>query len=128
MPEHVQQEHLGTRVRQLRKKKGWSLTDLAEESGVSRSYLSQIERRESTPTQDKIVQLANALGVLPSELLGEKKEEIDIPESLQRFAEEEALGSAEIQMLAQIEYRGNKPSTLKEWRAIYTVIKAMIEE
>jgi len=30
-------------------------------------------------------------------------------------------------MLAQIEYRGKKPDNPEEWRAIYSVIKAMVE-
>ena len=128
MPERVLKTPLGTRVRQLREGKGWSLTDLAERAGISRSYLAQIESGDSVPTQAKILQLAHALGALPSELLGEEPDIVEIPESLREFAESENLGSAEIQMLARIEYRGKRPSTIKEWKAIYSIIKGMLEE
>lgn len=128
MPEQVSYEHIGPKVRMLREKKEWSLTDLAHRAGISRSYLAQIEAGESTPTQEKIVQLANALGALPSELLGEKGEESEIPQSLRNFAGQENLGTAEVQMLSQIEYRGKRPNTTAEWRAIYAVIKGMLEE
>ena len=40
------------RVRDLRKKRGWTLDQLAAASGVSRSMLSQVERGEANPTPD----------------------------------------------------------------------------
>ena len=128
MPEPVSKIPLGTRVRQLREKKGWSLTKLAEQAGISRSYLAQIEYGESIPTQAKIVKLANALGALPSELLGEETDPMDIPESLREFARSAGLGSSEVQMLARIEYRGKRPGTVDEWKLLYTIIKTMLEE
>lgn len=127
MPERVSKVSLGFRVRQLREKKAWSLTELAERAGISRSYLAQIESGESIPTQAKILQLAEALGALPSELLGEESK-INIPSSLREFAKKENLGSAEIHMLAQIEYRGSRPNTFEEWKAIYSIIKGMLEK
>ncbi len=128
MPETVNRRPIGETIRHLREKKGWSLTALAERAGVSRSYLYQIEQGESTPTEDKIQKLAGALGARPSELLGEQIVSPVIPQSLQQFADEAKLGSAEIQMLAQIEYRGRRPSTSAEWKAIYAMIKAMLEK
>ena len=92
-------------MRQLREERGWSMTELAQRAGISRSYLAQVESGESLPTQAKIVQLANALGALPSELLGEQPEKTPVPESLRAFAELANLGSAEVQMLARIETR-----------------------
>jgi transcriptional regulator with XRE-family HTH domain len=115
MPENVTITPLGDRVRQLREEKGWSLTELADRAGISRSYLSQIEQGDSIPTQVKIIQLANALDALPSQLMGEQPDQTNIPSSLREFAEEADLGSAEIQMLANIEYRGKRPSTPAEW-------------
>ncbi len=128
MPEQVPNEKIGDRVRQLREKRGWSLSDLAEKSKISRSYLYQIERSESAPTEDKIKKLADALDARPSELLGERFDAVEIPASLQEFAEQSGLSTRELTMLAQIEYRGRKPTTPREWRAIYSVIKAMLEE
>lgn len=128
MPEGVPYEPVGPRIRRLREDKGWSLTDLAERAGISRSYLSQIERGESEPTQGKIIQLADALGALPSELYGEEPGTVNIPKSLREFARQNNLGSAEIQMLAQIEYRGKRPSTPEEWKAIFSIIKGMLDE
>jgi transcriptional regulator with XRE-family HTH domain len=119
-------ESIGPRVKELRKQKGWSLSELARRAEIARSYLFRIEEGKSSPTYEKIRALASALGALPSELFGEQPP--TVPTSLQQFAKEENLGSAEVQMLAQIEHRGNKPDSPEEWRAIYSVIKAMTEE
>lgn len=128
MPQGVEYVPVGPRIRQLREKKGWSLTELAERAGISRSYLSQVERGESEPTQGKIVRLADALGALPSELYGEETAMLNISPSLREFAHQHNLGTAEVQMLAQIEYRGKRPSTVEEWKAIFSIIKGMLTE
>lgn len=56
-------EHLAERVRNLRKAQGLSLERLAELSGVSRSMISLIERRETSPTAAVLDKLANALRI-----------------------------------------------------------------
>src|SRR5688500_6084769 len=51
------------RVRQLRKKKGWTLEQLSTACGVSRSMLSQIERNQANPTLGVAFRIAQALGM-----------------------------------------------------------------
>jgi transcriptional regulator with XRE-family HTH domain len=128
MAEGIPRVPIGARIKQLRVNKGWSLSELAARAGISRSYLYQLELGESAPTHDKIAQLAHALGALPSELMGEPEAASDIPQSLREFSQQMDLGSAEVQMLAQIKYRGRRPSTVQEWRAIYGIITAMLDE
>ena len=60
--------------------------------------------------------------------MGEEPRTANIPDSLRQFAAEAGLESAEVRMLAQIEYRGKKPQTKEEWRAIYSVIKGIVGE
>ncbi|MDM5030122.1 helix-turn-helix transcriptional regulator [Escherichia coli] len=40
---------LSTTLKQLRQQRGWSLSRLAEATGVSKAMLGQIERNESSP-------------------------------------------------------------------------------
>jgi transcriptional regulator with XRE-family HTH domain len=56
-------------VRHLRDKRGWSQEELAEKSGLHRTYISGIERGVRNPTLSIIDRLAKALGVPASELL-----------------------------------------------------------
>lgn len=51
----------GLKVRQLRQEKGINLSTLAERSGVSVSYLNEIESGKKYPKSDKILALAKAL-------------------------------------------------------------------
>ncbi len=56
------------RVREMRKKKNWTLQQLASVSGVSRSMLSQIERGEANPTLAVAYRIAQAFGMTLGEL------------------------------------------------------------
>lgn len=55
--------HLCDRVRQLRKKKGWTLEQLSAACGVSRSMLSQIERNQANPTLAVAYRIAQAFAM-----------------------------------------------------------------
>lgn len=61
--------HLGSRVKQLRAERGWSLEALARTSGVSRSMLSDIEREQANPTLAVTLRIARAFGLSLGELL-----------------------------------------------------------
>ena len=56
-------EAFGAEVRELRKARQMTLTDLASASGVSVSHLSAIERGSVCPTLGKIANIASGLGV-----------------------------------------------------------------
>ncbi len=53
----------GLKLKQLRKEKNLSLQELSEKSGVSVSYLNEIEKSKKYPKADKVFKLAEALEV-----------------------------------------------------------------
>jgi transcriptional regulator with XRE-family HTH domain len=55
--------HLGKTIQRLRKAYNLSLSELAEQSGVAKSIISQIERNETNPTLATIWRLSQALDV-----------------------------------------------------------------
>ncbi|MBX2990872.1 MAG: helix-turn-helix domain-containing protein [Bacteroidetes bacterium] len=63
---------LGVKIKQLRAEQDLSLSELAAKSGLSVSYLSEIEKGKKYPTPDKIIQIANAIGVSFDELVSAK--------------------------------------------------------
>ncbi|MGD8497265.1 MAG: helix-turn-helix transcriptional regulator [Chromatiales bacterium] len=67
---------LARRVRMLRQDRGWSQEDLAEASGLHRTYVGGIERAERNCTLEVLACLAEALEVSLSELLGWSRSEI----------------------------------------------------
>lgn len=64
------------RLRAFREQRGYSLSDLARASGVSRGYLHLLEQGESNPTLDKLELIARALSLTVSVLIGEASEQV----------------------------------------------------
>ncbi|GKQ38892.1 DNA-binding protein [Streptomyces sp. A012304] len=76
---------LAARLAALRAERGWSLGELAERSGVSRSTLSRAERAEISPTAATLNRLCHVYGRTMSRLLSEVEVE---PAPLLRAAEQ----------------------------------------
>ena len=62
---------LGDRIRDLRKKKGFTLDELAARSDSSKSYVWELENKNPPrPSGEKLALIAAALDVTPDYLLG----------------------------------------------------------
>ena len=62
-------KRLGKNVRRLREAKGWSQEAFADEAGIHRTYVSDIERGARNPTIAVLEKLAKPLGVSAGILL-----------------------------------------------------------
>ena len=60
---------LAKNLRLLRRRKGWSQEAFAEEAGLHRTYISDLERGSRNPTITVVDKLATALGVTVGQLL-----------------------------------------------------------
>lgn len=60
---------VGPRLKQLRQRRNTTLTDLAEETGISTSTLSRLEAGLRRPTLEQLLPLARAYGVTLDELV-----------------------------------------------------------
>jgi transcriptional regulator with XRE-family HTH domain len=60
---HVEPLDLGSRVRDLRKARGWTLEQAAVKAGLARSTLSKIENGQMSPTFDALKKLAEGLAI-----------------------------------------------------------------
>jgi transcriptional regulator with XRE-family HTH domain len=121
-------EPFGNRVRERRIQEGLSQEELAEQVGISRNYLSQIERGQATNLSWHVMdRLASALGLKLEP--GDSVETLpdDLPVGLEEFARNAKLPEEDIQMLARLQYRGKRPTTPEQWKMLYSIIKAAIE-
>lgn len=59
---------LGQRIREIRKKLGFSQEELGFKSNVHRTYIGSIERGEQNVSIDNIHKIAKALKISPTEL------------------------------------------------------------
>jgi transcriptional regulator with XRE-family HTH domain len=85
---------LGKNLKKIRIDKEFTLQELAERSAISRSMLSQIERDEKNPTVNVLCQIAEALDVTVSQVLGqdEVKEVVVIRDENREFFKDPKTG------------------------------------
>lgn len=69
-PQDRLRSELGRQVRLSRTRRGWTLKDLSEASGVSVSQLSSIERGAHLPSVESLLTIAGALDEKPSVWFG----------------------------------------------------------
>jgi len=60
---------LASVLHHARRERGWSVQDLAERAGVSRSMVSKVEREEAQPTAVLLGRLSGALGMTLTDLI-----------------------------------------------------------
>lgn len=75
---------LGTLLRSLRSREGWTLKQMSEKSGIPVSTLSKVEHDRLTLTYDKLLQIAQRLGLRMSELFAEDGDDTPQPVTARR--------------------------------------------
>lgn len=118
----------GKRLRSYRYDRGLSLSALADQTGLSKGYLSSLETQHEArrPSAEVLYALAQSLGVTMSDLMGRKllaAAAPAVPPSLAEYAEEDNLTEADVAMLASIQFRGEQPKTAARWRYIFQSIR-----
>ena len=97
---------ISTLIKEGIKELGWSLTKLAEKSGVSKSYLSQLMNNgDKNPSHKNVIAIANALGyavsIYPSGI-NFKKQAARVCENCRFFKR----GMYQLHDVNQVEYDG----------------------
>lgn len=128
---------LRDRLAELRRDEGLTLRQLRdrieERTGekISISYLSELERLDTMPSVDTLAKIARAYNMSVGDLLAsvdffEELSEARYPKSLREFIRSEGLDPDWAATLARIEFRGQRPQSEDDWRAVYSVLKALI--
>jgi transcriptional regulator with XRE-family HTH domain len=126
----------GDRIREIREKRGWTLDDLVEQSGLSKGFLSDVENNKRDISSQNLLRLANALRASVDYLLKgkvvERKESapVVIPPELSQLAEELNLSYSEILLIkdahdaiiARRRSKGQKTFSIEDWRRLYEAI------
>ena len=122
-------QFLADQVFNQRRTLGISQGELAERAGISRNYVSLIERGEASNLSINVLNnLAAALGVTPAELTGEVQEAHTlIPPTLRGFALQAGLSFETVDRLARIPRRGAEPKTPDEWATLFEAVRAYLE-
>jgi transcriptional regulator with XRE-family HTH domain len=65
----INYKKMGKRIKSARKKKKFTQERLAEITGLSNNYISNIERGSSIPSIDTLIKICNSLNVTPDFVL-----------------------------------------------------------
>jgi transcriptional regulator with XRE-family HTH domain len=118
----VEANEFGRKVRDRRLEEKLSQAALAQKVGISRNYLSQIERGQATNLSWQVMErLTSILGLKGEATAGNT--EMPLPTSLTAFAESAGLPPDDVLMLARLKYRGQQPTTPEKWELLYNVIR-----
>jgi XRE family transcriptional regulator, regulator of sulfur utilization len=127
---------LQDRLKELRTNKDLKLRVIAERSGLSVSYLSDIERGRTIPTLSTLEAIAEALEVSVIDLLSGvdfagQATEASLPPGLVELLKDPTYGkqlTAEwIETLSKIQMRGKRPQKKEDWLVLYLQLKKMLE-
>ncbi|MBU5227807.1 helix-turn-helix domain-containing protein [Clostridium senegalense] len=64
---------IGLKIKELRISKGLTRKSFSELTGISPSYIEQIESSKKTPTIETLLKITSAFNLTVSELIGETK-------------------------------------------------------
>lgn len=124
---------LNDRLKEIRKARELTLLQVKERTGVSVSYLSDLERgRTSNPTLDTMEKLAACYGLTLPDLVagvegwGELTTE-SLPPGLKALVEKKEIDPGWAQDLSRLEFRGKRPQTEEEWREIFYYMRRMMK-
>jgi transcriptional regulator with XRE-family HTH domain len=127
----------GDRIRELRDRQGWTQEKLAQEAGISKGFLSDVESNKRNISSEYVLRIANALAASLDYLLrGEpgtreaEREPVSIPPELSAAAQELKLSYNETLMLldanrsvvARRSNKSTKPLTKGEWMQLHAAI------
>lgn len=126
---------LGTKLRTLRKERGWSLSQVAKDAGISVAYLSKLELGQSNPTIDILTKLATTFEMSIDELTQNthaKQLPQAIPASLNAFLKHYSKDFPELAdpdwmtTLANIRFRGRAPEQREDWLTLFLDLKRVL--
>lgn len=131
---------LGDRIRELRHQKEETLGELGNGTGLSVSYLSDLERGRTSPSMQTLQSLADYFELTVIDLLAGvdfagDKTPLSLPSGLVELIEDQSLlekvggGLDEewIRLLAKIDLRGKRPTSKSEWLELYLSLKRLLE-
>lgn len=133
---------IGDRIKEIREELGWTQEKLADESKISKGFLSDVENNKRDISSTNVLKIANAMGASLEYLLRgeesskqkEKREPEQIPAELSKAAEELDLSYSDTltlrdtyrAMIARRSNRSLKPPTVEEWKEFHELIKRAV--
>jgi XRE family transcriptional regulator of biofilm formation len=141
MADEITEDSVGGRIRLVRTKRGWSLEQLAEKAGISKSFLWEVERGSGIGGE-RLLRVANALDASLDYLMRgqvsddeSKTSTVEIPAEVDELAKEagltyrQTLALLEIDRSVMAHRRDVRPSRDRDyWDKLYDAVKPFLED
>jgi len=131
---------IGKRIKYFRESKNWTQERLADEAGVSKSFISEVENDRRNPSAGKLLDIASVLGASLDFIMTGKTEGmpeqdvpkiVEIPRELAAAAEEEGWPYRDVILLlnawnsivARRSRQGRPEMTKKSWLDCYEKLR-----
>jgi len=123
---------LGAKLRAIRKHHGYTLADVGARTGLSVSFLSDVERGRTRPSLDTLEKLAACYQVTIEDLLGGIDADAlsanrEYPPGFEEFLSETEVEPELVDLLMKVERRAKQRAQTKEdWMQYYYSLKAIL--
>jgi len=126
---------IGQRIREIRRERELTLKQLADKSGLTLTYLSDVERNQTRPSLKALLRIAGALEVSMADLLSGVEEfgtatDEALPAGLRELKDDPTIASQLdddwLQTLQRLNYRGKRPQTKEEWQEIFMYLRRIL--
>lgn len=130
---------LRDRLKELRRARSYSLRELRDRiedragERMAISYLSELERLETTPSVEVLSRIAKGYDMTLQDLIDPVQFEDNpappvYPPSLIAYQKEYNVDDDDIAALARLEYRGHQPTTPEGWRVLHSAFAMFQKE
>jgi XRE family transcriptional regulator, regulator of sulfur utilization len=126
---------IGQRIRENRRAKVMTLKQLADVTGLTVTYLSDVERDRTQPSLKTLGRVAQGLEITTTDLmsgvdaLGDKTEDA-IPMGLRELRDDEYWGGQLnddwVKTLLKLDYRGKRPQTKQDWVELFISLRRVL--
>jgi transcriptional regulator with XRE-family HTH domain len=120
---------IGAKLRELRTSRRRTLAQVSQGTGLSASFLGDMERGRTRPSVESIKTLAAYYGVSPNELLVDVDIESGVPSppGFDDFVASTPVDSSLLGILVQVEQEAQRRAhTVEEWRELYYSLKRLL--
>lgn len=133
---------VGERIKEVREARNWTQEKLSEASGISKSFLSEVENRGKNISLDLLLRIAQALGTTVQYLATGEGEEpimrkpIVIPLELSRAAEELQLSHQETldllgaynSVVARRSKQSKGAPSVEDWKELHNALRNVLKK
>jgi transcriptional regulator with XRE-family HTH domain len=127
---------IGQRIREVRRQREKTLKQLAEDTGLSLTYLSDVERGDTQPSLKSLQRIAEGLDLTTTDLmrgvdnLSGVRSDV-LPPGLRELREDprfaDQLTGEWIETLLRVDYRGRRPESKREWQNLFMLMQSILD-